>query len=261
MPTSKAAMRDPSSILITGASSGIGEALAKRYARAGRQLFLGGRDEARLEAVAGACRAAGAAVETKVQDVTDKAAMAEWVAACDAAAPLELAIANAGISAGTGGAEGETEAQARKIYAVNLDGVLNTLFPAIEKMRSRQRGQVAVMSSLAAFRGFPGAPAYCASKAAVRVWAESLRPELAREGIGVSVICPGFVESRMTAVNDFHMPLLMSAERAAATVERGLARNKARIAFPLRLYAGAWLLGALPPSWTDAAMNRLPKKT
>ena len=254
-------MREPSSILITGASSGIGEALARRYARGGRQLFLGGRNEERLEGVAAACRSAGAGVEAKVQDVTDRNAMATWIAACDAVAPLDLAIANAGISAGTGGDEGETEAQARKIFAVNLDGTLNTLFPAIERMRPRRRGQVAVMSSLAAFRGFPGAPAYCASKAAVRVWAESLRPELAREGIGVSVICPGFVESRMTAVNDFHMPLLMSAEKAAGIVERGLERGKARIAFPLRLYAGVWLLAALPPGWTDAAMNRLPKKS
>ena len=254
-------MRDPSSILITGASSGIGAALARRYARDGRQLFLGGRDAARLEETAAACRAAGAAVETRVADVTDRQAMAAWVAACERIAPLELAIANAGISAGTGGAAGETEEQARRIFAVNHDGVLNTLFPAIAAMRQRRRGQVAVMSSLAAFHGFPGAPAYCASKAAVRVWAESLRPELAREGIGVSVICPGFVRSRMTAVNDFPMPFLLHAGKAARIVERGLARSKARIAFPLPLYAAVWLLAALPPGWTDAAMNRLPKKS
>ncbi|MEX0921264.1 MAG: SDR family NAD(P)-dependent oxidoreductase [Rhodovibrionaceae bacterium] len=254
-------MRDPSSILITGASSGIGEALARRYARAGRRLFLGGRDAARLEAVADACRAAGAKVSCQVQDVTDGGAMAAWVAACDSEAPLELAIANAGVSAGTGGLDGETEEQARRIYAVNLDGVMNTLFPALARMRARRRGQIAVMSSLAAFRGFPGAPAYCGSKAAVRVWGESLRPTLAREGIGVTVICPGFVESRMTAVNDFPMPLLMSSEKAAGIVEKGLARNQARIAFPLRLYAAVWLLNALPPGWTDRAMGGLPKKS
>lgn len=203
----------------------------------------------------------GATVETRRQDVTNRAAMAEWVAACDAAAPLDLAIANAGVSAGTGGSEGETEAQARRIFAVNLDGTLNTLLPAIAAMRPRRRGQVAVMSSLAAFRGFPGAPAYCATKAAVRVWAESLRPSLAEEGVEISVICPGFVVSRMSAVNEFRMPLLMSAEKAARIIERGLTRNRARIAFPLRLYAAIWLLAALPPGWTDAALGRLPKKT
>ncbi len=254
-------MTAPASILITGASSGIGEALARRYACAGRQLFLGGRDQARLSAVTEACRAAGATVESAVQDVTDGPAMAAWVRACDAVAPLDLAIANAGVSAGTGGDEGESEEQARRIFAVNLDGVLNTLFPAMEAMRPRGRGQIAVMSSLAAFRGFPGAPAYCGSKAAVRVWGESLRPTLAQDGIGVSVICPGFVESRMTAVNDFPMPLLMTADKAARIIEKGLAANRARIAFPLRLYAAVWLLNALPPGWTDRAMGALPKKS
>lgn len=253
-------MQEPSSILITGASSGIGAALARRYAKPGRTLFLGGRDEARLEAVAAACRDAGATAETEVQDVTDRDALATWIAACDETAPLDLAIANAGISAGTGASDGESEAQAHKIFAVNLDGVFNTVFPAVERMRPRRRGQIAIMASLAAFRGFSGAPAYCASKAAVRVWGESLRPDLAGEGIGVSVICPGFVESRMTAVNDFKMPLLMSAEKAAGIIEKRLSRNQGRIAFPLRLYAGVLLLTALPSSWIDKRMGGLPKK-
>src|SRR3546814_12235413 len=104
-------------------------------------------------------------------------------------------------------------------------------------MRPRRRGQIAIMSSLAAFRGFPGAPAYCASKAAVRIWGEALRGMLGREGIEVSVICPGYVKSRMTAHNDFPMPLLMEAGRAAAIICRGLAANKARIVFPRRLDA------------------------
>ncbi len=117
------------------------------------------------------------------------------------------------------------------------------------------------MSSLAAFRGFPGAPAYCASKAAVRVWGEALRGELYGAGIGVSVICPGYVRSSMTAVNDFPMPLLMDAERAARIIRRGLARNRPRIAFPWRLYAAVWLISALPPSLTDPLLRRLPKKT
>jgi len=116
------------------------------------------------------------------------------------------------------------------------------------------------MASLAAFRGFPGAPAYCASKAAVRVWGEALRGHLHGSGIAVSVICPGYVRSPMTAVNEFPMPLLMGAERAARIIRRGLERDRARIAFPWRLYAAVRLLSALPPGLTDPLLRRLPEK-
>jgi len=135
------------------------------------------------------------------------------------------------------------------------------VLPAVDCMRPRGRGQVAIMSSLAGFQGFPGAPAYCASKAAVRVWGEALRGELHGAGIGVSVICPGYVRSPMTAVNDFPMPLLMDADRAARIIRRGLARNRPRIAFPWRLYAAVRLISALPPAFTDPLLRRLPKKT
>ena len=248
------------SILITGGSSGIGEALARGYAAPGVSLAISGRDTARLEAVAQSCRAAGARVETARLEVTDRAAMRAWIESRDAAAPLDLVIANAGVSAGTG-AGSESEEQSRAIFAVNLEGVMNTLQPAIGLMTPRGRGQLAIMSSLAAFRGFPGAPAYCASKAAVRVWGESLRGDLAASGLGVTVICPGFVRSRMTAVNRFPMPFLMDGERAAAIIMRGLARNRARIAFPWPLALAIWLLNGLPPALTDKAMTALPRKT
>jgi len=249
-------------VLISGASSGIGAALAVVYARDGVRLTLGGRDGARLNAVAGRCRAVGAQVSTALVDVTDRAATASWVAEADA----DLVIANAGISAGTGGG-GESDAQVRRIFAVNVDGVFNTVHPAIETMRARtpgadgRRGQIAIMASLAGFRGFAGAPAYCASKAAVKVYGEALRPDLAAHGIGLSVICPGYVRSAMTAANDFPMPFLMEAERAAEIIQRGLGRNAARVAFPWPMYLAAWLCGALPPSWLDATMRRLPRKT
>lgn len=246
-------------ILITGASSGIGAALASAYAEHGVSLALGGRDHARLAATGDACRMRGAEVETAAIDVTDSAAMRRWIEAADDRAPLDLVVANAGISAGTG-TDGESEAQARAIFAINIDGVINTAWPALQRMERRGRGQIALMSSLAAFRGFPGAPAYCASKAAVRVWGEGLRGDYAARGVAVSVICPGYVESPMTAVNDFPMPLLMSAERAARIIKRGLARNRARIAFPFPMYAAAWLLGLLPPGLTDPLLRRLPKK-
>ena len=252
-------MRDAQSILITGASSGIGEALARAYAAPGVSLALGGRDASRLEGCAATCRVRGATVSVAMVDVTEADKVAAWVRHADSAAPLDLVIANAGISAGTG-LGGESPEQTRAIFGVNLDGVLNTVLPAIPLLQARRRGQIALMSSLAAFRGFPGAPAYCASKAAVRVWGEGLRGSLGSDGIEVSVICPGFVESRMTEVNRFPMPFLMSAERAATIIRRGLARNQARIAFPLPIHAAAWALGTLPPSWTDGALGRLPKK-
>ena len=255
----------PTSILITGASSGIGEALALAYARPGVALALGGRDQARLSAVAGACRKAGAEPRVKVLDVREGPAVAAWIAEADQTAPLDLVIANAGISAGSGGSgsetAGESEAQTRRIIETNVEGVFNTLLPAIDRMRPRGHGQIAIMASLAAFRGFPGAPAYCASKAAVRVWGEALRGDLHGAGIGVSVICPGYVRSPMTAVNDFPMPLLMDAARAARIIRRGLARNRPRIAFPWPLYAAVWLISALPPGLTDPLLRRLPKKT
>ena len=249
----------PTSILITGASSGIGAALAKAYAADGVTLALSGRDRQRLDAVARACRDAGARVTAETIDVVERDAMARWVTAADDAAPLCLVVANAAISAQTRGA-GDDEEQVRDIFAVNVAGVLNTVLPAIPRMRRRRLGQLALMSSIAGFRGLPGAPAYSASKAAVKVYGEALRGRLAADGVGVSVVCPGYVRSRMTAGNEFPMPFLMDAERAAAIIKRGLGRGKARICFPLPMHCAAWLLGALPPSWTDPIVSRIPRK-
>jgi short-subunit dehydrogenase len=252
-------MRNPRSIVITGASSGLGAALAETYAGAGVYLALTGRHAERLAAVATACRQRGAEVTAVPLEVTDQAAMSLWLHEIDHQHPIDLVIANAGISAGTGRG-GEGEAQTRAIFAVNLEGVLNTILPVLPALAARRRGQLALVSSLASFRGVPGAPAYCASKAAVRVWGEALRGEVRDSGIEVSVICPGFVVSQMTAGNDFPMPLLMSAQRAARIIRRGLDRGRARIAFPWPLYAAAWLLAALPPRLTDPLLGRLPKK-
>ncbi len=252
----------PRSILITGASSGIGEALALEYSGPGAHLGLTGRDSARLAAVADACRKKGAEVLAEPVNVTDGAAMAQFLERAHARRPLDLVIANAGVSAG----RSETVEQVRRIFAINVDGVVNTVVPAIEKMLAKapdaggSRGQIAIMSSLAGFYGFPGAPAYCASKAAVKAWGESLRGELHGRGIGVSVICPGFVRSRMSERNKFRMPLLMEAERAARIIRRGLARNRGRIAFPRRMYGLVALVSALPQSWLDPLFRRLPRK-
>ena len=252
-------MKQPKSILITGASRGIGEALALAYAAPGVSLALSGRDPDRLGAVAQHCRELGAIVETAQLDVTDAEAMGRWVGHVDGRAPLDLVIANAGVSRGLTTAD-EIDDLVRGIFAVNIDGVLNTLHPAIVRMCRRGRGQLAIMSSLAALRGFPGAAAYCASKAAVKVYGEGLRGWLRPKGIEVSVICPGFVSSHMTAGNTFPMPFLMEPARTARIIKHGLARDRGRIAFPLPMYAAMWLVAALPYALTDRFLAWLPAK-
>ena len=245
-------MKSPRSILITGASSGIGAALARAYAGPGVNLALSGRNEGRLDKVAGACRKRGAEAEARLIDVTDGPAMVRWMAAVDDGHPLDLVIANAGISG--------AEERAREIFAVNLAGVLNTVLPAIPPMKGRGRGQIAIMSSIAAIRGLPSAPAYAASKAAVKAYGEGLRGSLAADGVRVTVICPGFVKSPMTASNRFPMPFLMEAEKAAGIIRRGLAREAPLIAFPWPLVWGMRLASALPSRIADSLLGRVPEK-
>lgn len=246
-------------ILITGASSGLGAALAGVYAAENTQLFLSGRDEKRLKEVAARAQRRGAEVQTAIMDVTNEGAMKEWIEAIDRDHPLDLVIANAGISAGTGHGE-ETSAQSDAIFDTNLNGVLNTSRPAIACMKKRGRGQVALMASLAGFRGMAGAPSYMASKAAVRVYGESIRLDYAPHGIKVNVICPGFVKTPMTDVNQFHMPFLIGPEKAAKIIKKALEKNKARISFPWRMSALVWLVSSLPAAWVDTLLVKLPRK-
>jgi len=137
---------------------------------------------------------------------------------------------------------------------VNLDGMLNTVEPAIPLFRQRGRGHIALTSSLAGCRGFPVAPSYSATKAAIRVYGEGIRSRLRRENIAVSVINPGFVKSSMTDANPYYMPFRVSGERAAQIIKHGLAKNKARICFPWPLAVGAFILSLLPPSWSTGLL-------
>lgn len=213
-------------------------------------MLLGDINAPRLETVATACRTVGATVDATVADVTNRRVMASWISGADARQPLDLVISLAGISHGSAQRE-ETPEQIRAVFAVNLDGMLNTIEPVLPLMRQRRHGQIALMSSLAGTRGFPVAPSYCATKAAIRVYAEGLRARLLRENIGVTVINPGFIKSPMTDANPYCMPFLISAERAAQIIKRGLARNQPRISFPQPLPFLAHLLPLMPPSWVD----------
>lgn len=250
----------PSTILITGASSGVGAALALAYADKGITLYLMGRDSIRLTDVEVQCRLLGATVASAQIDVCDAQAMREWIEKQDALQAIDLVIANAGISGGTLGL-GESEEQTRAIFDVNVTGVLNTILPVIPMMIKRRRGQIAIMSSLASFRALSGAPAYSASKAAVRFYGEALRGVLKPHNIAVSVICPGYIATPMTAVNAFPMPFMMRAETAAARIKRALSCGKRRIAFPNRLYLPLYILSILSPVLTDGFFDALPKKS
>ncbi|HVC60561.1 MAG TPA: SDR family NAD(P)-dependent oxidoreductase [Acetobacteraceae bacterium] len=256
-------MADFSSVLITGASSGIGAALATALAAPGVTLHLSGRDAGRLRAVDNACQAGGAAVTTAILDVCDEAAMAAWVAR---AGRLDLVVANAGISAGTGDHTPEDMTQVRGIFATNLGGVLNTVLPAIEAMRRQPagpdgwRGRIAVVASIAAFVAAPGAPSYCASKAAVDAWTVATALGLRREGIALTSVCPGYIRTAMTARNRFPMPGLMDADRAARRILRGAVAGRIRVTFPWWMGLAARIGGLLPPRLLGAAMATRPGK-
>lgn len=249
-------MKSFNSIVVTGASSGIGRALALAYAAPGIHLGLNGRDPARLHEVASACRALGAGVRSEAIDVMQRREMAVWLHALDIAHPVDLVVANAGVSIEHGDATGLDEEVTRRTFAINFEGTLNSVFPLLPAMRRRHRGQIAIMASLAGFVGLPGTPAYNGSKAALRVWGESLRHGLRADGIGVSVICPGFVDTPMNARDAGARPFLMSPARAAFLITRGIARNRARIAFPALPKTAIWAACALPGGLLDWMLRR-----
>ncbi len=252
-------MQNPKNILISGASSGIGRELAITYSAPDVNLFLCGRNLEKLEQTKILCEQLKANVLLAKIDVCDDKSVREWVDKIEENYPIDLVIANAGISAGTAGGP-ESFAQVKQIFATNLDGVLNLVYPVLDKMKSRKKGQIALVSSLAGFRGLPSSPAYSASKSAVRVFGEALRGNLAPLGIEVNMICPGYIKTPMTDVNDFPMPFLMSVSKCAAIIKNGLAKNKSRIAFPFPLYFVVWLSTLLSPKITDPIFAKLPGK-
>ncbi|WP_244816413.1 SDR family oxidoreductase [Caballeronia sp. Lep1P3] len=248
----------PRTIVITGASAGLGRALASCYAVPGVTLGLIGRDAERIDSVAAACRARGADVVSASIDVRDQAALARWMLDFDARHPVDLVIANAGIASTLRSPDDwEDIERTAAIVDTNLYGALNTVLPVIERMRARRRGQLALVSSLAGLRGMAISPAYCVSKAALVAWCDSVRPLLARDGIGVSVVMPGFVRTAMSDVFPGSKPFMWTPERAALHIRKRLSLRRVEIAFPFSLAFGMKLLRLFPAALADAILGRM----
>ncbi len=251
----------PRAILITGASSGIGRALALAYAAPGVALALTGRNADRLEAVATLARQLGAEVDAGVVDVRDQQAMAQWIGAADSRRGFDLCIANAGITTGLAPGELYEDPQAvRALLSINLVGALNAVEPLIAPMCARKTGQIAFVGSIAGLRGLPYSPAYCAAKAAVHAYSESLRGRLEPAGVSVSLVVAGFVKTPLNDSIDAIKPLEISDSEAAAIIRRGLDRRKAVIAFPWPLYLAARLARILPVRLVDRILSRIEVK-
>ena len=240
------------SVLITGASSGLGAGLAKNYAAPGVHLVLTGRDAARLETTAAACRDKGATVATGLFDIGEPEPFGAWLVAQDKATPLDLVIAAAGVSAGTG--EGDmpegVDLAAMQIRS-NLLGTIHTIEPLLPRLIARKAGHVAVVASTAALRGLPYSPGYSASKAGIRAYGEAIRALLGPKGVMVSVVVPGFFDTPMTDRWKGPTPFMLSLDKMVAAIRKGLDARKARIVVPRLLALGQVAADLLPAAIGD----------
>jgi short-subunit dehydrogenase len=218
--------------VVTGASSGIGWALAKELARQQCRVGLVARRRDRLEALAAEIRGSGGTAAWAEADVGDRQRL---LAAVDRLrqelGPVDLLIANAGVGAPTF-LEPINIAQIEETFRVNLLGVVYSLEAVLPEMLRRGRGHVAAVSSLAAYKGLPGESAYCASKAAVNAYLEGLRIQLRNHGIAVTTLCPGFVKTPMTGVMHNPMPWMIDADDAARRMVRALRQRRKVYNFP-----------------------------
>jgi short-subunit dehydrogenase len=221
-------------IAITGASSGIGAALAIRLAGPGRTVALIGRNETRLENVAMACRSKGAFTRIACIDVCAVTVLSAFLQELDRAKPIDLLISNAGILDGRHKDQAvEDGSTAQRVLETNLLAAINTIHSVLPEMRRRKRGQIVLVASLAALVPLTDAPAYSASKAGLLSYGLALREAVAEEGIRVVVACPGFVATAMAASHIGARPGEISADDAAAHILAGLHRNQAMVGFPL----------------------------
>lgn len=246
-------------VLITGASSGIGEALAIYYASHGVKLLsLCGRNKERLDKTAEECRKFGVEVDARIVDVRMKEDVEAWINEANEKMPLNLVFANAGVATLE-----ETTDNVRRTFFVNVLGVVNTVLPVIElfkKAPEEQMKHIAITSSIAGYHGMPTCPSYSATKACVKAWGEGLRLSLAPLGIRVSTICPGFIRSRITDKNTCPMPYFMEADKAAEIIAKRIEKNVGLIAFPWQMRLATWLGSILPNRLSDFIYSKLPYK-
>jgi len=242
-------VNDPRTILITGATGGIGGALALEYAAKGHTLILQGRQEGRLQELSESCQARGAQVLTEVLDLRNREMLREWITRLSDSQPIDLVIVNAGVNINIGPQGlGEKWEDVERLIEVNVLAAMATIDAALPSMRRRGSGQIAIISSLAGYFGLPVTPSYSASKAALKAYGEGLRGMLAGQGVRVNVVMPGYVRSTMCDEMPGPKPFLWSPEKAARVIRRGLESDRARISFPFPLNIGTWFLAVLPPA-------------
>lgn len=247
--------------VITGASSGIGWALAKELARHGCKVGLIARRASELTQLAEEIHQAGGAAAAVPADVGDRAQVLSAVESLRRQlGPIDLLVANAGVGVPTL-LNPINVADVERTFRVNVLGLVYSIEAVLPEMLRRGVGHLAGVSSLGAYKGMPGESAYCASKAAMNVYLEGLRIHLRNRGIAVTTICPGFIRTPMTAVNKFPMPFLMEADEAARRISRALARRKKVYNFPWQTALLMKLAGWLP-DWilarTMAEYNQKP---
>jgi len=245
-------------IVITGASSGIGEALARQYAGADTVIALMARRRGPMQALASALPGR---FEIYALDVADGDAVVRAASEfCARHGTPDLVIANAGVSAGTRGDDPADVEKLRRMLEVNVAGLAATLAAFAPAMRAAGRGTLCGIASVAGFRGLPGAGAYSASKAAAIAWLEALRVELAGSGVAVVTLCPGYIDTPMTQVNRYPMPFLLSAEEAARRFARAIASRRRLAVIPWQMALVSVLLRLLPPWLYDRVAARAPRK-
>ena len=242
------------SVFITGASGGIGRGLAAHYAKAGAKVFAAARRKEELEKL----RAEHAGVVPVPLDVADTDALVNAIhrAEEESGGALDLVIANAGIGKPTSARKMDW-AVVRQMMDVNCTAACVTVAAALPKMVERDRGHVVAISSLAAFRGMPGNAAYCASKAALHTFMESVRVDLQRTRVKATTVYPGFVKTDLTAKNKFPMPMLMELDDAIAAIVKGLDRGAKTIFFPLPMAAATRALGSIPGALYEPLAGRV----
>lgn len=245
-------------VFLTGASSGIGEALARHYAARGATLGLVARRADRLEAINSSL---GGAAETYAADVRDLPAMQAAAHAFLAKHGVpDLVIANAGVSHGTLTEHADDIDVFRQILDINVIGMVNAFHPFVAPMREARRGTLAGIASVAGYRGLPGAGAYSASKAAAIRYCESLRVELRGTGVHVATICPGYIATPMTAKNPYPMPFIIPADEFARRFARAIDAGRDYAVIPWQMAIVAKLLAVLPNALFDAAFSRAGRK-